>query len=104
MYHSILNKLGLKRLPPLLIPIGIPFIVLAVLGIMVYLIFYWLFGFWQCSECGKHHWIIHDRKATKDTKNDMFKEWLCDSCQTMNALTKEDKDHSKIVQSGSPIY
>ncbi|MDF2534113.1 MAG: hypothetical protein K0R18_270 [Bacillales bacterium] len=94
MYKKILNTIGIKRMPPLLVPFGIPFIVVAVLGILIFMFVRWLVGFWQCKQCEKFYWITHDRKASKDTEDQFWQEHLCDACVTMNELTKSQEPDS----------
>lgn len=95
MYYKILNKIGLKRMPPILVPIGIPFIIVALIGVLLFMLFYWLLGFWSCHKCNRTYWVIHDRKATNKTSDEFWKEHVCDACQTMDALTGEEEKSNR---------
>lgn len=91
MYRKILGKVGLKRLPPVLVPFAAPFVIIVVIFVILCGLFEWLLGFWRCTQCHRTYWITHDRKATKETEEDFWRDYVCDPCQTMNFLTGKDE-------------
>lgn len=76
----------IKRLPPILFPV----VLVALAIVALYRTTLWLFGFWNCSDCGKRGDIRDDKIEVKELKSFTFgknqyhyykKRYICDNCQ-----------------------
>lgn len=98
LYRKALAKVGLKRLPIILIPVALPiFLLIFVIWIIICLCLLFtigvsmVLGFWQCSFCKKIYWSNTDRTRKRYLEdNSVFKAWECEHCKLADTLAKKD--------------
>lgn len=96
-YRNYLNKIGLKRLPPLALILVIPiYLIMTVLYIPAKICM-WLLGFWKCHECKKTYWSNTARRAFHDGMDeyDPGEPKICEHCIIMNQIT--DNEEVKLI-------
>lgn len=103
MIEKALNKIGIKRLPPILYPLGLPiYLVIVIVNFLIgvckwtYYIVFWLLGFWNCVVCKKLYWINSDRLCIDKEKTiSLFDDHICDACRVAHELAKKEKEQEE---------
>lgn len=98
VYRKMLSKIGLKRIPIILMPIALPFFLVIISFVIVLFVGIWItmyiliaLGFWQCNYCKKIHWANTDRKRMRNLEEYKIQRvWKCEHCQLLEELTEKD--------------
>lgn len=98
VYRKMLSKIGLKRIPIILMPFALPFFILIfVIGILSFLVGIivigssMILGFWQCIYCKRIYWASTDRTRKRHLEdNTLFKAWECEHCHVGKVLSEKN--------------